>query len=156
LLDVVQIREMHRYGVQFGSHSLSHPFLTELSDRELRREVFDSKSRLEEMLGHDVSCFAYPYGDLDARVRAAVADAGYRFAFTVNAGGNLWDDRLALNRIGLAEEDSILSLWMKLRTGRSFSEEVLSILLRRIPRQARPTIRGIWQRRKRNRRAKQL
>src|SRR5262249_35103811 len=82
LLDLVQIREMDKYGVQFGSHSLSHPSLTQLSDSELRREVFDSRSRLEDMLGHDVSCFAYPYGDLDARVRVAVADAGYRFAFT--------------------------------------------------------------------------
>jgi hypothetical protein len=83
------------------------------SDCELRREVFESKSRLEGMLGDEVSCFAYPYGDIDARVRAAGEYAGYRFAFTVNPGRNLWDDRLALKRIELAEQDSILSLSMK-------------------------------------------
>jgi Polysaccharide deacetylase len=138
--------------MQFGSHSLTHPSLTELDDCDLRREVFDSKSRLEDMLGNEVSCFAYPYGDLDARVRAAVVEAGYSFAFTVNGGRNLSDDRLAVKRIALAEEDSTLSLWMKLRTGRNFSEEVLSVLLRSMPKQVRTTIRGIWRRRKRNRR----
>src|SRR5262249_36788988 len=51
---------------------------------------FHSKSRLEDMLGNEVSCFAYPYGHVDARIRAAVADAGYRFALTANPGRNLW------------------------------------------------------------------
>jgi len=46
----------------------------------------------------------------------------------------------------------ILRLWMKLRTGRNFRDEALSLLLRAIPTQARGSIRGIWRRQKNNHR----
>jgi peptidoglycan/xylan/chitin deacetylase (PgdA/CDA1 family)/glycosyltransferase involved in cell wall biosynthesis len=149
LLTLNQIREMHRHGVQFGSHSLTHPSLPQLSDNELRREVADSKSRLEDLLGSEVTSFAYPYGDVDARVRAAVAEAGYRFAFTVNPGRNLWDDRFALKRIEVSEQDSALSMGMKLRTGRNLMVEALALVSRHLPEIAKDPIRRIWRREKR-------
>jgi GT2 family glycosyltransferase/peptidoglycan/xylan/chitin deacetylase (PgdA/CDA1 family) len=141
LLTLEQIREMNRHGVQFGSHSLTHPFLPQLSDSQLRREVADSKSRLEDLLGSEVTCFAYPYGDVDARVRAAVVEAGYRFAFTTNPGCNLWDDPFALNRTEVNELDSVLGLGMKLRTGRNFMDEALSLVSRHLPETAKDLIR---------------
>jgi GT2 family glycosyltransferase/peptidoglycan/xylan/chitin deacetylase (PgdA/CDA1 family) len=117
LLTLDQIGEMRRCGVEFGSHTLTHPWLPELSDDNLRREVGDSKRRLEDMLGTQVTTFAYPFGGVDQRVRAAVVDAGYELAFTTRPGLNWWGDPLCLNRAEVSEGDTFLDFALKLRSG---------------------------------------
>ena len=117
LLTLEQIREMQQSGFDFGSHTLTHPWLPGLSDTDLRREVRESKYRLEDMLGTEITSFAYPSGGVDQRVRAAVAEAGYRLAFTTIPGMNRWNDPLCLNRADLNEEGGLLQLLWKLHTG---------------------------------------
>jgi peptidoglycan/xylan/chitin deacetylase (PgdA/CDA1 family)/GT2 family glycosyltransferase len=124
LLSLAQIRELHRHGIQFGSHSLTHPFLTQLSNADLRREVADSKRRLEDFLGSEVSCFAYPYGDVDARVCWAVAEAGYRIGMTTEEGLNFWNDPLCLKRSNVSEKDTMIEFVLKLATGRDYRQEL--------------------------------
>ena len=124
LLSLEQIREMHRHGVQFGSHSLTHPFLTRLSAGDLRREVADSKARLEDLLGSEVSCFAYPYGDLDLRVRGAVAEAGYKVAMTTQEGLNFWTDPFCLKRVNVGEKDTLLEFALKVTTGVDYRQKL--------------------------------
>jgi peptidoglycan/xylan/chitin deacetylase (PgdA/CDA1 family) len=95
-----QAREMYTNGVEIGSHTVTHPILTNVGDERLRRELRDSKSRLEEALGHRVDLFCYPNGDNDERVRREVALAGYRAAVTVVNGLNQrGDDPLTLRRV---------------------------------------------------------
>jgi peptidoglycan/xylan/chitin deacetylase (PgdA/CDA1 family) len=95
-----QVREMRANGIEIGSHTLTHPILTKIGDGRLRRELCDSKSRLEEVLGHRVDLFCYPNGDNDKRVQSEVASAGYRAAVTVVSGLNRsGDDPLTLRRI---------------------------------------------------------
>ena len=72
-----QVRDLLRRGHEIGSHSVTHPRLTEVSDDELWHEVISSKSMIEEIIGSRVDYFAYPYGDHDERVSNAVAAAGY-------------------------------------------------------------------------------
>jgi len=69
--------------ITIGSHTISHPFLTQLSDGELRYELLESKRQLEEMTDKTVESFAYPTNDYDERVIKAVMEAGYKFAFAV-------------------------------------------------------------------------
>jgi peptidoglycan/xylan/chitin deacetylase (PgdA/CDA1 family) len=120
LLSLGQIREMQKYGVQFGSHTLTHPFLPSISDAELQREVCDSKSRLEDMLGVEITSFAYPFGGVDMRVRSAVATAGYKVAFTTKPGLNWWNDPLTQRRAGVNDYTSLLDFALKLRNGSGF------------------------------------
>ena len=47
-------------GVEIGSHTITHPHLTRLSDAELSRELQDSRSRLEDELGERASCSPTP------------------------------------------------------------------------------------------------
>jgi peptidoglycan/xylan/chitin deacetylase (PgdA/CDA1 family)/glycosyltransferase involved in cell wall biosynthesis len=117
LLTLGQIREMQNYGVEFGSHTVTHPWLPSVSDDALRREVAVSKRSLEDMLGKPVTTFAYPFGGVDQRVRAAVAHAGYEFGFTIQPGLNWWGDPLCLNRAEISECDMFLDFALKLRTG---------------------------------------
>ncbi len=93
-------REMESGGVEIGSHTLSHPILTNVSETALRAELKESKARLEAELGHAVKLFCYPNGNYDARVRHAVEEAGYGCAVTVEPGLNdSLSDMLALKRV---------------------------------------------------------
>jgi len=65
---------------------VSHRYLANLSDRELRDEVTQSKVALERELGLTVEAFSYPYGQWDGRVLEAVEAAGYQVAVTVDRG----------------------------------------------------------------------
>jgi peptidoglycan/xylan/chitin deacetylase (PgdA/CDA1 family) len=81
-----------------GSHGVTHAHLTRLSDEELRRELVESKRQIEDELGRACPDFAYPYGEHDDRVRAAVRAAGYERAYGLVDGG---DDPYALRRLDL-------------------------------------------------------
>jgi len=59
-------------GWEIGSHTISHPYLTGLSDVELERELLGSRDDFAAE-GIDVKSFASPYGDYDARVLTAIA-----------------------------------------------------------------------------------
>jgi peptidoglycan/xylan/chitin deacetylase (PgdA/CDA1 family) len=75
------VQEMSASGVQFGSHSCSHPqTLVELGDARLRDEVERSRRVLEAQIDARVDLFAYPHSRRDGRVEAVVAEAGYRLA----------------------------------------------------------------------------
>jgi peptidoglycan/xylan/chitin deacetylase (PgdA/CDA1 family) len=96
---------MERHGIQAGSHTVTHPILTRISDERLRMELRDSKARLESVLGHEVSLFCYPNGATNDQVTAAVRDAGYGSAVTATPGFNgLSPDPFRLSRIS-AEND---------------------------------------------------
>ena len=124
LLTWPQIREMQKYGIEFGSHTLTHPFLPEVPDDRLLCEVTESKRRLEDGLGAEVASFAYPYGGVDRRVRSAVAEAGYKLAFTTLPGPNWWNDPLCQRRAEVDERTSLLDFAFLLRTGYGFTQSI--------------------------------
>jgi peptidoglycan/xylan/chitin deacetylase (PgdA/CDA1 family) len=72
-----ELRSLVDAGWEIGSHSCSHPRLTGLDHAALREELTRSKAACEEHLSAGCSSIAYPYGDVDRRVSAAAADAGY-------------------------------------------------------------------------------
>jgi peptidoglycan/xylan/chitin deacetylase (PgdA/CDA1 family) len=72
-----QLRELADGGWEIGSHTVSHPHLTQIGDGELEVELTRSREACREALGRDCSSIAYPYGDVDERVVAAARAAGY-------------------------------------------------------------------------------
>jgi peptidoglycan/xylan/chitin deacetylase (PgdA/CDA1 family) len=102
LLGLSEMREMKEAGVEFGSHTLTHPHLTALPADVTAREIADSKARIEDLLGAPCRSFAYPYGDWNSAVRDLVAEAGYEVACTTQrAAARRTDDPLALPRINI-------------------------------------------------------
>lgn len=124
LLTLDQIREMQKYGVEFGSHSLTHPRLTEVTDAQLQCEVRDSKLKLEDLLGVEITSFAYPFGGVDRRVHSAVAAAGYKLAFTTIPGSNWWNDPLCQKRADVNNSTSVIDFAIQLRTGYDFIQSI--------------------------------
>lgn len=78
-----EIAELAGAGWEIGSHTCSHPRLTTLGDAALARELQVSKAAIEARLGAECPALAYPYGDVDDRVEAATAAAGYRAAGSI-------------------------------------------------------------------------
>lgn len=151
LMTLHQIRELQRYGVRFGSHTNSHPSMPSLGPDSLWHEVSDSKKRLEDMLGDEVSTFAYPFGETNRRVRAAVIEAGYKLAFTTTEGLNIWQDPFAILRTEINERVAPWSYGIKLRTGVSARQSIkqeLRPMWHVIPREVRAPLVKAWRSRR--------
>ena len=75
---------------EIGSHSITHPYLTQVSPTQLDSELRGSQSALGQILGSQgsVVSFAYPYGDYNATVIAALGDHGYTSGRAVDEGYN--------------------------------------------------------------------
>jgi hypothetical protein len=97
-----EVRQLKHSILTIGAHTHSHPNLPRLGPTALMREIADSKAICESLLDRQVTTFAYPFGDYDDRVRAAVAETGLTVACTTAPRPvQLSDDCLALPRIGV-------------------------------------------------------
>lgn len=83
MLRWAHVKEIAAEGVEVGAHSHSHPQLDQLGDGALHDELTRSRLLLEDGLQRPVKTMAYPYGYSSARVRRAVARAGYTTAYVV-------------------------------------------------------------------------
>lgn len=106
-MDWTQVKELSDGGMEIGSHSVTHPVLAQVKDdAQLRMELHDSKSEIERRTGQPVVSIAYPVGGpgaYDDRVVEATREAGYRFAFTYEAGPNRLDtdNRYRMRRLAV-------------------------------------------------------
>jgi peptidoglycan/xylan/chitin deacetylase (PgdA/CDA1 family) len=81
LMTADDLRALVDAGMEVGSHAMTHRDLRLLDDATLEYEVRASKDTLEAITARPCPTFAYPFGLSDARVRSAVAAAGYSVAF---------------------------------------------------------------------------
>lgn len=85
LLAWQEIKELRDYGIEFGSHTRTHPDLTKISNSEATRETVESKAAIENALGTKVTTFAYPFGKFNIAVRAC-AEKNFAAACSTNLG----------------------------------------------------------------------
>ncbi len=81
MLSKDDIKKMEGQGVSFGSHSCSHPFLSDLDDADISREVRESGIKVSEITGKSTRLFCYPYGNYSDEVKGIVSKQGYEAAF---------------------------------------------------------------------------
>jgi peptidoglycan/xylan/chitin deacetylase (PgdA/CDA1 family) len=126
-----QVAEMAAHGIQFGSHTLTHPLLTRVPHDEARRQIIDSRRALEDRLGGAVDLFCYPRGDFDASVQALVGEAGYRAACSTLPGVNdRATDRYALRRTYVSRRDTTREFARKLAGGYDLLQQGARLLHR--------------------------
>jgi peptidoglycan/xylan/chitin deacetylase (PgdA/CDA1 family) len=101
-----EVRELRRHGVRFGSHTVNHPKLYELSWSQIESEARISKERIQQELREEVTSFAYPYAfpQEDNAFRRTIAgllrEQGYRSSVTTVVGrSQAGDDPLFLKRL---------------------------------------------------------
>jgi len=115
MLSWEQIREMHSRDIDFGGHTVTHPFLSKVPRDRALWEVSECKRRIEEELQASVACFAYPNGredDIGNGTAELLRTAGYRSAVTTLWGLNWHNtDPMELRRGGPWEETAAKFAW---------------------------------------------
>lgn len=115
LLDAAALRELHRYRITVGSHTVSHPRLSQLPTTAVTEEISRSKAELENLLGYPVAHFCYPYGDYDERARDAVREAGYQTGLTcIRGAANTASNPFEIPRKGIGYDTHLGKYFMKL------------------------------------------
>jgi len=97
-----QITEMHKAGMEIGSHTASHRYLSNLSDNDALHELSESKQALERICNGATVGLAYPGGHFNKKTIEASKHCGYEYAMSCQVGYNNFDkDHYRLNRIEL-------------------------------------------------------
>ena len=104
MLNWRELAELNEAGVEIGAHTVRHPQLDQLPEKELRDELYISKSVLEDKLGFAVPGLAYPFGYSNRKVREIAREFGYTYAYavdnalTTSAAQNFTFPRLTVRR----------------------------------------------------------
>lgn len=115
LMSEEQVKEMAAYGVEFGAHTKTHPYLSSLPIEEAREQIVQCKQKLEQTYGQPFITFAYPYGDLNDEVKSEVRKAGFTFAVSTDSGEiNVDSDLFQIRRIGIFPRNSMLTFRRKI------------------------------------------
>jgi peptidoglycan/xylan/chitin deacetylase (PgdA/CDA1 family) len=83
---VAQLQSMRASGMEIGAHTVHHVDLTSVSQTQAALEIDDSAKSLRRWLKEPVTSFAYPAGQFNAQVVAAVQRAAFDNAVTTLPG----------------------------------------------------------------------
>jgi peptidoglycan/xylan/chitin deacetylase (PgdA/CDA1 family) len=109
-----QIEELQANGNEIGSHSVTHPYLTTLSNAEQAAELSTSKNDLTGLFG-TINGFAVPYGDYNDAVMTQIKNY-YNSARTSDAGYNTWDNydpyRIRVQHVNVDVSPETVNSWI--------------------------------------------
>jgi peptidoglycan/xylan/chitin deacetylase (PgdA/CDA1 family) len=101
-----EVRELRAQGVQFGSHTVSHPELYKIPWPDIVDEVVHSKKSIEQELDEKITSFGYPYAfpqqdqRFVGRMKELLGAQGFRSCVTTRIGRvKSGDDPLSLRRL---------------------------------------------------------
>lgn len=112
-----EVKMMYENGLDIGAHTCNHSVLNQLPLDCARKEIINSKEKIEQMVGIKVKVFAYPFGrkkDFNEEIKEIVKNAGFVYACSTIEGANSpASDLYALKRI-YSGNHSVSFLAMKL------------------------------------------
>lgn len=82
LLSLEQVRSLPTNLVTVGSHTLTHPMLTQVEEDPARQEIQGSRTKLEAMLNRPVRQFSFPFGDFSEKLVEICRESGYERVYT--------------------------------------------------------------------------
>ncbi len=113
-MDWDELRALAGAGWEVAAHTRTHPHLTQLADDAvLHDELAGSREACERELGAPCRSIAYPFGDVDERVKAATAAAGFEVAGALSARAFAHPSRLEVPRVGIWHGDDDLRFRVK-------------------------------------------
>jgi peptidoglycan/xylan/chitin deacetylase (PgdA/CDA1 family) len=77
-----QLKAIASDSIAVGSHSMTHPLMTNIPEDRLKQELLGSREKLEKLLNRQVSLFSFPYGGFNEQTVSASRLAGYKRVFT--------------------------------------------------------------------------
>lgn len=85
-MSVHHVKNLFSSGMEIGVHGWGHRVWKGLNDKELNRELFQSKSELQSLLNSTVEEIAIPYGQYNRRVLKNIRKCGYKRVYTSDGG----------------------------------------------------------------------
>ncbi len=114
IMNTAQKKEMLKYGIEFGAHTLTHPDLTQIPQEKAEYEIIASKKNLEEQLNTSIISFSYPFGRSNDTIRNIVKNADFKFGVSTDSGGmKMEDDNFNIFRTSIFPNDEKLQLLKK-------------------------------------------
>jgi peptidoglycan/xylan/chitin deacetylase (PgdA/CDA1 family) len=108
-----QVRNAEKNGlVEIGAHTVTHPFLNQVTVEHQTNEIAGSGETLANLTGHATRYFAYPGGIYQAESINLVREAGFEAAFAVLPHNPVTAPRFELGRVGIYSP-SIIKLALK-------------------------------------------
>ncbi|AQQ54708.1 polysaccharide deacetylase family protein [Planococcus lenghuensis] len=105
-------------GIDIQNHSVTHPFLTQLSYEAQYAEISGATTALKSLTGKTTNVFAYPYGAYNADTIAVLDELGFEGAFTVAGGLSTSEsERYEIPRIMILNGDTLDDFVRKIETG---------------------------------------
>lgn len=98
--------------IEIGSHTLTHPYLSDCSKEHQFQEIAVSKQLLAGLTGQPVRYLAYPFGDYDSQTLALVTAMGFETAFATISRNLDHDPIFEVERTGVYSA-SLLKLHIK-------------------------------------------
>jgi len=114
-MDKKQIVDVADEGMEIGSHALSHCYLNDMNNQNLKHELKKSKQLLEEMTGNEVIAISYPFGRVNKKV-LSLAKEFYKYGVQL-LHSNTFDSQfqsLCLTRINIYRTDNRKNFMKKL------------------------------------------
>lgn len=118
------MRELHSKGITFGSHTVTHPQLSDLSSVEVEHEIKLSKEIIEDKLGEGIDTFSYPFKFPEADkaftklLRDLLQKHGYHYDVSTRIGTtSKSDDMHFMKRIPANSRDDMAFFQAKLEGG---------------------------------------
>ncbi len=100
-----EILEMAHAGIEFGSHTMSHAWLNQIPESEVKTEIEMAKREIENLVQKPCWTIAYPAGYFSDAARRAAQEAGHIGGFSTIYGPTDTVDLFALNRVEVLRRD---------------------------------------------------
>ena len=113
-MDWDEVRQLQSFGIDVGAHTVSHPILSSLSTKEMRRELTVCKAKIELETGTPCFAIAYPNGgenDFNSTVMNECTNHGFRIGFNLIGCRNSLLPKippLSVNRVCVTRDVSML------------------------------------------------
>ncbi len=107
-----QVETMHKGGMEFGAHTVSHPWMAQQSPEEARWEMETSLKELQDRLGIERPPFVFPGGSYTPELVDMASSVGFRCVFQSRGGIRVNSpdvtNQFSLSRVGLPNSPAFI------------------------------------------------
>ena len=73
-----EVKKLHEAGNDVMNHSATHPYMTSLSEADMKQQLNTCNEKIEAITGKKPTLFRCPYGDYDNKVISTVESIGMK------------------------------------------------------------------------------
>lgn len=118
IMTINQMKELPQNLLTVGSHTVNHSKLTLLNDSEIDFELNESKRKLEEISGKEVTTISFPNGEYNNSILTKSFEAGYKRTFTIEPKFSLTEPNEKISgRVWVNGSDWYPEFWLKVHGG---------------------------------------